>query len=217
MLELIDICRDYPVNHGRGQRRVLDHVNLCVRSGEKWGILGRNGAGKSTIIRILSGADRPQAGVVRKGMSVSWPLAFGDAFQGSLTGKDNARLISRVYGVNFTKTLNQVEDFAELGAYLNEPVKNYSSGMRSRLAFAISMAIEFDCFLIDEGMSVGDHRFSVRCDHELFEKRGDRAMVIVAHQTDLIRRHCNRAAVLEAGRLTIYEKVEDAIASYVAL
>ncbi len=169
------------------------------------------------MIRILSGSDRPHAGTVRKSMSVSWPLAFGDAFQGSLTGKDNARLISRVYGVDFKKTLNLVEEFAELGAYLNEPVKSYSSGMRSRLAFAISMAIEFDCFLIDEGMSVGDHRFAVKCDHELFEKRRDRAMVIVAHQTDLIRRHCNRAAVLEAGRLTVYEKVEDAIMIYEAL
>lgn len=217
MLELIDVCKSYPINHGRGQRRVLDQVNLCVRPGEKWGILGRNGAGKSTMIRILSGSDRPHAGTVRKSMSVSWPLAFGDAFQGSLTGKDNARLISRVYGVDFKKTLNLVEEFAELGAYLNEPVKSYSSGMRSRLAFAISMAIEFDCFLIDEGMSVGDHRFAVKCDHELFEKRRDRAMVIVAHQTDLIRRHCNRAAVLEAGRLTVYEKVEDAIMIYEAL
>jgi capsular polysaccharide transport system ATP-binding protein len=217
MLELIDVCKTYPLNHGRGQRRVLDRVNLCVRPGEKWGILGRNGAGKSTMIRILSGSDRPHAGMVRKNMSVSWPLAFGDAFQGSLTGKDNARLISRVYGVDFKKALNQMEDFAELGSYLNEPVKTYSSGMRSRLAFAISMAIEFDCFLIDEGMSVGDHRFAVKCDRELFEKRRDRAMVIVAHQTDLIRKHCNHAAVLDGGRLTVYENVEDAIATYESL
>jgi capsular polysaccharide transport system ATP-binding protein len=217
MLELIDVCKDYPIHHGRGQRRVLDRVNLCVRPGEKWGILGRNGAGKSTMIRILSGSDRPHSGMVRKSMSVSWPLAFGDAFQGSLTGKDNARLISRVYGVEFEKTLNQIEDFAELGSYLNEPVKNYSSGMRSRLAFAISMAIEFDCFLIDEGMSVGDHRFAVKCDQELFEKRSDRAMVVVSHQTDLIRTHCDHVAVLEAGRLKVYEKVEDAIAIYESL
>lgn len=217
MLELIDVCKSYPINHGRGQRTVLDRVNFCVLRGEKWGILGRNGAGKSTMIRILSGSERPHAGMVRKSMSVSWPLAFGDAFQGSLTGKDNARLISRVYGVDFKKTLVQVEDFAELGAYLNEPVKSYSNGMRSRLAFAISMAIEFDCFLIDEGMSVGDHRFAVKCNQELFEKRRDRAMVIVAHQTDLIRAHCDRAAVLEEGRLTVFEKVEDAIETYESL
>ena len=214
MLELIDICKSYPIHHGRSYRQILDRVNLTVRPGEKWGIMGRNGAGKSTLIRIMSGSDRPHSGTVRKGMSVSWPLAFGDAFQGSLTGKDNARLISRVYGVDYAKTLAMVEDFAELGAYLGEPVKNYSSGMRARLAFAISMAIEFDCFLIDEAMSVGDHRFTVKCDTELFGKRGDRAMVIVAHQTDLIRAHCDHAAILEQGRLTVYESVDAAIHAY---
>ena len=217
MLQLIDICKSYPINHGRGRRVVLDHVNLRIERGEKWGILGRNGAGKSTMIRIISGSDRPHSGRIVKNMSVSWPLAFGDAFQGSLTGRDNARLISRVYGVNFDNTLNEIETFAELGSYLNEPVKTYSSGMRARLAFAISMAIEFDCFLIDEGMSVGDHRFAKKCDVELFEKRGDRAMIIVAHQTDLIRDHCDHAAILDGGKLTIHETVESAIEAYQSL
>lgn len=217
MIELRDICKSYPIHHGRAERMVLKQVNLRVGRGEKWGILGRNGAGKSTLIRIISGADRPHSGSVTRGMSISWPLAFGDAFQGSLTGRDNARLISRVYNVDFEKTLAIVEDFAELGTYLNEPVKSYSSGMRSRLAFAISMSIEFDCFLIDEGMSVGDHRFHKKCDIELFEKRGDRAMIIVSHQIDIIREHCDHAAVLEDGRLTVYDGVDAAIAAYEAL
>jgi len=217
MIELIDICKTYPIHHGRADRLVLNHVNLRVNPGEKWGILGRNGAGKSTLIRIISGSDKPQSGTVRKTMTVSWPLAFGDAFQGSLTGRDNAKLISRVYGVDFHQTLDMVEDFAELGPYLSEPVKSYSSGMRSRLAFAISMAIEFDCFLIDEGMSVGDHRFAKKCDVELFEKRGDRAMIIVAHQTELIRAHCDHAALLENGQLTVMPSVDEAIAAYEAL
>ena len=217
MIELTNICKTYPIHHGRSQKLVLDHVNLRVNSGEKWGILGRNGAGKSTLIRIISGSDKPHSGHITKNMTVSWPLAFGDAFQGSLTGRDNARLISRVYGVDFSRTLDMVEDFAELGPYLNEPVKNYSSGMRSRLAFAISMAIEFDCFLIDEGMSVGDHRFAEKCDTELFRKRGDRAMIIDAHQTDLIRDHCDHAALLENGCLKIMSSVEEAINSYLSL
>lgn len=217
MLELVDVCKRYPINHGRGERVILDHVNLRVERGEKWGILGRNGAGKSTMIRIISGSDRPHSGRVVKNMSVSWPLAFGDAFQGSLTGRDNARLISRIYGVDFQNTLNEIESFAELGSYLNEPVKTYSSGMRARLAFAISMAIEFDCFLIDEGMSVGDHRFARKCDVELFEKRGDRAMIIVAHQTDLIRDHCDHAAVLEGGKLRIHKDIGSAILEYESL
>ena len=119
--------------------------------------------------------------------------------------------------MDFYKTLHIVEDSAELVPYFAEPVKSYSSGMRSRLAFAVSMAIEFDCFLIDEAMSIGDHRFAKKCDDELFEKRGERAMVIVAHQVDLIRKHCDHAAVLEGGKLKIYEKVDDAIAAYEAL
>jgi capsular polysaccharide transport system ATP-binding protein len=217
MIELIDICKTYPIHHGRANRLVLNHVNLRVNPGEKWGILGRNGAGKSTLIRIISGSDKPQSGAVRKTMTVSWPLAFGEAFQGSLTGRDNAKLISRVYGVDFHQTLDMVEDFAELGPYLGEPVKSYSSGMRSRLAFAISMAIEFDCFLIDEAMSVGDHRFAKKCDVELFEKRGDRAMIIVAHQTDLIRQHCEKVALLENGKLSVMPSVDEAIAAYEAL
>ncbi|MCA8020308.1 ABC transporter ATP-binding protein [Burkholderia metallica] len=214
MIELRNVTKRYAIHHGRSQREILKGVNLRVEAGERWGILGRNGAGKSTLIRIISGSDRPHSGEVIKNMSVSWPLAFGGTFQGSLTGKDNVRLISRVYNVDYRKTLDLVEDFAELGAYLDEPVKSYSSGMASRLAFAISMSIEFECFLIDEGMSVGDHRFHQKCNTELFEKRGDRAMIIVAHQTDLIRNHCNRAAVLEDGLLRAYETVDEAIQVY---
>ncbi|MBU9629617.1 ABC transporter ATP-binding protein [Burkholderia multivorans] len=217
MIELRNVTKRYSVHHGRSHREVLKGVNLRVQAGERWGILGRNGAGKSTLIRIISGSDKPHSGEVIKTMSVSWPLAFGGTFQGSLTGKDNVRLIARIYNVDYRKTLDLVEDFAELGAYLDEPVKSYSSGMASRLAFAISMSIEFDCFLIDEGMSVGDHRFHQKCNVELFEKRGDRAMIIVAHQTDLIRNVCSHAAVLENGVLKVYETVEDAIQIYESL
>ena len=217
MLELIDICKSYPIHHGKAMRPVLKNVNFKIERGEKWGILGRNGAGKSTLIRIISGADKPHSGRISQDMSISWPLAFGATFQGSLTGRDNTRLISRVYDVDFEKTLAMVEDFAELGPYLNEPVKSYSSGMSSRLAFAISMSIEFDCFLIDEGMSVGDHRFHQKCNVELFEKRADRAMIIVAHQTDLIRAHCDHAAVLDNGHLTVCNTVDEAISIYESL
>ncbi|WP_321884427.1 ABC transporter ATP-binding protein [Paraburkholderia bannensis] len=217
MIELRNVSKRYSIHHGRSHREILKSVNLCVRPGERWGILGRNGAGKSTLIRIISGSDRPHSGEVIKNMSVSWPLAFGGTFQGSLTGKDNVRLISRVYNVDYRRTLDLVEDFAELGPYLDEPVKSYSSGMASRLAFAISMSIEFDCFLIDEGMAVGDHRFHQKCNVELFEKRGDRAMIIVAHQTDLIRNHCSHAAILENGELKVCETVEEAIQIYESL
>ncbi len=217
MFELVNVCKSYPIHHGKAVRQVLKNVNLRVEKGQKWGILGRNGAGKSTMIRLICGAELPHSGKINRDMTISWPLAFGGTFQGSLTGRDNVKLICRLYNIDFETCMAFVEEFAELGAYLREPVKSYSSGMSSRLAFAISMSVEFDCFLIDEGMSVGDHRFHQKCDHELFGKRSDRAMIIVAHQMDLIRAHCDHAAVLENGELTVFDTVEEAIDRYGSL
>ena len=157
MINLHQINKTYPTRSGL--HCVLNGINLTIHPGEKIGILGRNGSGKSTMIRILSGAELPTSGQVHRNMSISWPLAHGGAFQGSLTGLDNLKFICRVYGVDYRDKIDYVQDFAELGKYFREPVKTYSSGMNSRLAFAISMAVEFDCFLIDEIISVGDARF----------------------------------------------------------
>jgi len=154
-----------------GEHTVLNGVDLEVKPGGQDRILGRNGAGKSTLIRIISGAELPNAGRVTRQMSVSWPLAFGGAFQGSLTGVDNVRFICRVYGSDFKAAIPFVEEFAELGKFLREPVKTYSSGMRARLAFAISMAIEFECFLIDEVISVAMPGFT-RSASGSFSRRG---------------------------------------------
>lgn len=198
----------------QGQRTVLDGINFRVQKGEKFGILGRNGAGKSTLIRMISGAELPTSGHIHRGISISWPLAFGGAFQGSLTGLDNLRFICRIYGAEIEPAISYVEEFSELGVYLREPVKKYSSGMRARLAFAISMAVEFDCFLIDEIVTVGDSRFHEKCRTELFEKRKDRAMIMVSHDPGYIRAHCDHAAVLVAGKLYSFDQVDDAFAFY---
>ncbi|MGC1583571.1 MAG: ABC transporter ATP-binding protein, partial [Candidatus Acidiferrales bacterium] len=205
-------CKEYHTRQGR--RRVLDGINLRVNSGEKIGILGRNGAGKSTMIRMISGAELPTSGKIRRNMSVSWPLAFGGAFQGSLTGMDNLRFICRVYGADAKAAEPFVQEFSELGYYLREPVKSYSAGMRARLAFAISMAVEFDCFLIDEIVAVGDSRFHAKCHHELFERRQDRSLIIVSHDAGYIREHCDRAAVLVQGKLHAFDQVQDAYTFY---
>ncbi|WP_176050575.1 ABC transporter ATP-binding protein [Burkholderia sp. BCC1644] len=212
MIELIDVSKDYHTR--QGSRRVLDTINLQVQTGEKIGILGRNGAGKSTMIRMISGAELPTEGKIRRNMSVSWPLAFGGAFQGSLTGMDNLRFICRVYGADPKAAEPFVQEFSELGYYLREPVKSYSAGMRARLAFAISMAIEFDCFLIDEIVAVGDSRFHDKCHHELFERRRDRSLIIVSHDSGYIREHCDRAAVLVQGKLNTFDDIEDAYTFY---
>ena len=212
MIHIEHVTKRYGTRHG--EVTVLDDVSLTIRPGEKVGILGRNGAGKSTMIRLISGAERPTAGHIRRDMSVSWPLAFGGAFQGTLTGLDNLRFICRVYGTSAEDKIDYVQEFSELGRYLREPVKTYSAGMRARLAFAISMVVEFDCFLIDEIVAVGDSRFHEKCRIELFEKRKDRAMIIVSHDIGYVREHCQHAAVLAQGKMTAFDHVDDAFTFY---
>jgi ABC-type polysaccharide/polyol phosphate transport system ATPase subunit len=199
MIQLTNVCKDYPTR--AGPRRVLHNVYLTIQPGERVGILGRNGAGKSTLIRLISGAEPPTVGTIERNMSVSWPLAFSGGFHGSLTGADNVRFICRIYGVDFRPRFKFVRDFSELGIYLNEPVSSYSSGMKARLAFAISMTIDFDCYLIDEVMAVGDARFRERCKVELFEKRRDKAMLVVSHSHRNLKDTCDRFLLIEAGHV----------------
>jgi capsular polysaccharide transport system ATP-binding protein len=212
MIHLSHVTKRYPI-HG-GERVILDDVNLRVRRGEKIGILGRNGSGKSTLIRLISGAERPSSGSIVRGMSVSWPLAFSGGFQGSLTGLDNLRFICRIYNTTTEDKIPFVQEFSELGPYLREPVKSYSSGMRARLAFALSMVIEFDCYLIDEIIAVGDDRFRERCQVELFEKRRDRSMIMVSHDPNFIKAHCDDAGVMVRGKLHFFPTVEEGFAFY---
>src|SRR6185312_5651181 len=160
---------------------VLDGISFSVGMGQRIAVLGRNGAGKSTLIQILSGLLRPTSGRIERGLRMSWPLALGGGFEGDLTGYDNIRFISRIYNAPFQETYEYVEEFTELGRNLHMPVRFYSSGMRMRLAFALSLAIDFECFLIDEVILVGDRRFQQRCHDELLVKRKDRAMLMAIH------------------------------------
>jgi capsular polysaccharide transport system ATP-binding protein len=197
-----------------GPRTILDRVDMRLERGRNVGILGRNGAGKSTLIRILAGAERPTSGHIHREMSVSWPLAFGGAFQPHLTGLDNLKFVCRIYGVDYKPMVPFVEEFTDLGVYFREPVSHYSTGMVTRLAFALSMAVEFDCFLIDETMVVGDARFHERCHHELFEKRRDRAFILVSHDPAVIRQHCESACVLHEGKLHAFSSIDAAYEFY---
>ena len=208
MIKLTNVNKIYKSRNGH--YKVLDNLSFTLQRGEKLGILGRNGAGKSTLIRIISGAEKPTSGTIQREMSISWPLAFGGAFQGSLSGLDNLKFICRVYGEDYKDKLPYVDDFSELGKFLYEPIKTYSAGMRARLAFAISMAIEFDCFLIDEVISVGDKRFYEKCQLELFELRKDRAMIMVSHQIQNIKKHCDKACVLVKGQLQEFDDITEA-------
>jgi capsular polysaccharide transport system ATP-binding protein len=206
------VSKVYPTQHSTAM--IFEKVDLDIRFGEKLGILGRNGAGKSTLMRLISGAELPTSGIVRRGMSTSWPLALGGGFQGSLTGMDNIRFIGRVYNLDLDKAVAFVEEFSELGGYLREPVKIYSNGMRARLAFALSMVVEFDCFLIDEVIAVGDQRFREKCQAELFQRRADRAMVIISHDAEFVRQYCERAVVIHQQKLLQFPNVIDAYEFY---
>lgn len=199
MIDLIDVKKQYKT--GAGTLTVFDNVNLTIRSGQRIGVMGRNGVGKSTLARIISGADRPTSGRIERNMTVSWPLALNGGFHARLTGADNLRFICRVYGVDFDPRMDFVKEFSELGPFLYEPTGTYSSGMRARLAFAISMVIDFDCYLIDEVTAVGDERFRERCQVELFEKRADRAMVLISHSRRYLEDVCNRFLLLHDGKL----------------
>jgi len=212
MIVLDGLWKTYKARYGHNT--VLQDINCVVRKGEKLGILGCNGAGKSTLIRIISGIEPPTKGSVQRTMSVSWPLAFQGGLAGSLSGLDNLKFICRIYEVDYKYALASVEEFSELGKYLREPVKNYSAGMRARLSFAISMTVDFDCYLIDEVSAVGDKRFNLKFKRRLMDKTRDRSIIMVSHFYGVLREYCTQAAVLDAGRLVRYAKIQDAISHY---
>jgi capsular polysaccharide transport system ATP-binding protein len=214
MIRATGLHKVYP-GHDR-PHVVLDDVNFTVPRGLKLGLLGRNGAGKSTLIRLLGKIELPTRGKVEHGMSVSWPLGFGGTFQGSLTGIDNIKFIARIYRAEYRRLRTFVEDFAELGDFLYEPVKTYSSGMRARLAFALSIAIEFDCYLIDEIIMVGDQRFHARCQEHLFDRRADRALILASHNAPFVLEVCDAAVVLVGGKAMWFDDVQAAVQVYQA-
>ncbi|ADL02582.1 ABC transporter ATP-binding protein [Brevundimonas subvibrioides] len=196
------------------KRPLFSGLNFDLPRDGRLAILGRNGQGKSTLIKMLGGVLPATEGTINWSMTSSWPIGFGGAFQGSLTGIDNMKFLSRVYRRDFGEMLRRVDDFAELGAALKMPVKHYSSGMRARLAFGLSLAIEFDCYLIDELVAVGDARFQQKCQEELFQHRADRAYMMASHDTHLIAQHCDRALIIESGRAKLFNDIEEAIDIY---
>lgn len=197
-----------------GVNSVLRDINLQVKPGQRLGILGKNGAGKSTLIRLFSGSTMPTKGKVERTMSVSWPLGLTGGLQSNLTGYDNVRFIARIYGVSSEHSIEFIREFTELGHYLNEPIKTYSSGMRAKLGFAISFLVDFDCYLIDEALAVGDARFREKCHYELFEKRKHVALILVSHSNKLIREYCDSAVLLKNGTIHHFETLDEAIKSY---
>ncbi|WP_072389302.1 ABC transporter ATP-binding protein [Hyphomicrobium sp. CS1BSMeth3] len=216
MLVLDQVSKVY---HGHKlTKRVLDGVDLSVARGEALAILGANGAGKSTLMKIIAGVEHPTAGLIdRGGFSISWPIGYTSCFQASLTGADNARFIARIYRRPIAPLLDFVEDFAQLGPYFRQPIKTYSAGMSARLAFGISLAIEFDVYLVDEVTAAGDERFRKRCYEALMYRRSTGTLIMVSHDPRTLRTFCTRGAVLHGGRLMMFDDLEEAIATHARL
>lgn len=217
MITAVAVCKDYHSETGNGYHRVLSDISFSLARGEKIAVLGRNGAGKSTLIRLLAGVELPTGGRIDRQMSVSWPVGLAGGVGGSMTGNDNIRFISRIYGKPFALMRDYVDDFAELGKFLKEPVKTYSAGMRGRLNFALSVAIDFDCYLIDEVIAVGDHRFQRRSQEALFERRADRSLVLASHVPEIVKQYCSRALVLHRGHGKVFDDLDLAIDIYQGL
>ena len=212
MIQMLDVYKYYR-NSGH-TKVVLDHVSTVFERGHSYGILGVNGAGKSTMLRLIAGTELPNSGRIRRDVKVSWPLGFASAFNPLMTGRNNVTFAARAYGQDVREVLDFVEDFSELGDYLDVPVKTYSSGMGAKLAFGLSMAIQFDVYLIDEITGVGDARFQKRCERAFAARRTVADVIMVSHQVGTIQTYCDRGAVLVDGRLMLFGNIDQAVDIY---
>ncbi|WP_311945481.1 ABC transporter ATP-binding protein [Halomonas piscis] len=195
---------------------VLEDINLRIPRGVSVGLLGRNGAGKSTLLRLIAGMDTPDRGEIRRHCRVSWPIGLSGGFQGSMSGRQNVKFVARVHGgrYNVDHIIRKVEDFAELGDAFNEPIKTYSSGMRARLNFGLSLAFDFDIYLSDEATAVGDRGFRQKATKAFKDKVGQASLIMVSHGEGILKELCQAGIYLKDGRAIWYDDINDAIAAY---
>ena len=212
MVRLERITKRY--RSAAGVRTVLDDVSIEFPHGHSVGILGLNGAGKSTLVRIIGDAEPPDSGrVVREGR-VSWPLGYTGGFQTQLTARENARFVARIYGESPEYVEAFAEEFSELGRYFDVPLKSYSAGMRGRFAFSVSLACDFDTYLVDEALETGDARYKEKFRRAFEERRENASVILVSHNEQTVRRNCDMAAILHGGRLDLYEDLREAMHQY---
>lgn len=212
MIEFRNVNKFYKVSNGKNT--ILDNVTFKFPEKINIGVLGVNGAGKSTLLRLISGSEYPDSGrIIRKG-KYSWPLGFTGSFHRELTGLENLRFACRIYDADIKYTTEFVKDFSELGRYINEPIRTYSSGMRSRLAFALSMAIDFDVYLVDEIMGVGDQGFQKKCKDAFSAKREHSSIIMVSHSMATIKEYSDVVILLTGEKLEIHQDVDEAIEKY---
>lgn len=212
MIRLEGVTKYY--NTDKGRHYVLRDLDAEIPTDRNVGILGRNGAGKSTLLRVIARAEAPNRGKVFSSVRLSWPMGFKGGFQGNMSGVDNIRFISRIYGVDWRAAVAYVQDFSELGDYIREPIYTYSSGMRARLATGLSLFIRFDCYLVDEIPGVGDSRFKRRF-AEAFRQLKERAtLILISHNESSVRKTCRTVFVLRDGKLERFDDVEEGLRLY---
>jgi capsular polysaccharide transport system ATP-binding protein len=215
MIIIKDLYKRYKTEHGPS-RWVLEGINLNIPKNVSVGLIGANGAGKSTLLRIIGGADYPNRGSVERQCKVSWPMGYAGGFQGSLTGKQNAQFVCRIHGheMDLKDRLNFIEDFAEIGEAFNEPVKTYSSGMRSRLLFAMSLAFDFDVYISDEVTAAGDAAFKNKASKAFKDLANRSSMIMVSHGESTLKEFCSAGIWLNQGKAYWFNQIDDALKAY---
>jgi capsular polysaccharide transport system ATP-binding protein len=215
MIKIENLTKSYRTPKGR--HYVFKDLNVELPSGKSVALIGRNGAGKSTLLRVIGGIDRPDSGKIHTDKTISWPVGLAGGFQGSLTGRENVKFVARLYSTpdQLREKVAFVEEFAELGKYFDMPIKTYSSGMKSRLGFGLSMAFKFDYYLVDEVTAVGDARFKQKC-ADLFKARHEEAsFLMVSHSLGSLKEFCDVALFIgRDNKVKYFESVDDAITTY---
>lgn len=215
MIELRNATKYFQTKHEK--KYILNNVSITIPSGKNVGILGRNGAGKSTLLRMLGGIDFPNSGVISSPNTFSWPMGLAGGFQGSMTGRQNVKFVCRIYGKSeyeIEKAVRSVQEFAEIGDYFDMPIKTYSSGMKSRLSFGLSLIFDFDYLIIDETLSVGDKNFQEKSKKALRKKIENCNVLLVSHSMPVLKEICDAGIIVHQGKVHYCEDIEDAIATY---
>jgi len=212
ILTFDNVSKYYDSKHGR--TTVMENVSFKIERGVNFGVLGMNGAGKSTTLKMIAGSQLPSKGAIKRHAKFSWPLGFSGSFNGSLSGEENLRFACRVYDAPIKETLDYVYDFTELGNKLKHPLKTYSSGMRQKLAYGLSMAIDFDVYLIDETLAVGDARFQKKCNEVFKDKAKKSSLILVSHSIGTIKQYSDKILLIHKGDAKIYNDLDEAISIY---
>jgi capsular polysaccharide transport system ATP-binding protein len=212
VIDLLSVSKSYRIKGIR--KSVIDQLTFRFPPERNVAVIGPNGAGKSTLMRLIAGAEQPDEGRIVRNARVSWPLGFSGGFNGSMTGIENIRFVARIYGADSEAVIDYVRAFSELGDSLRLPIKTYSSGMKARLSFGMSMAIDFDCYLIDEITAVGDERFNKKSNAVFREKLPNSRIIMISHSMNKIKEYCDCGLLVTPRAISYYDDIDSLVSAY---